>query len=183
VSQIVVRNATADDVDAMGRVHVRAWQAAYRGAMPDEYLDGLDPVDRAQMWRTGVQQRPDNLPLVATVDGRVVGHAACGPTDQPVGAGELYSINVDPDVWGSGAGRALLAAAERRFAVEHELAVLWVVPANDRARRFYERAGWSVDGAERTAEVLGVSVPEVRYRKTLRPGDRWRSAPWSASSA
>ncbi|MFL6240966.1 MAG: hypothetical protein ACJ735_15905 [Actinomycetes bacterium] len=40
-------------------------------------------------------------------------------------------------------------------------------PGHARARRFYDRAGWSVDGAERTAEVLDVTVPEVRYRKSL----------------
>jgi RimJ/RimL family protein N-acetyltransferase len=43
--------------------------------------------------------------------------------------------------------------------------VLWVVPGNARARRFYERAGWATDGTERTAEVFGVTVPEVRYRR------------------
>jgi hypothetical protein len=43
--------------------------------------------------------------------------------------------------------------------------VLWVLPANARARRFYEIAGWVADGSERTMEVLGVVVPEVRYRR------------------
>ena len=165
---LVVRDATLDDAEAMGRVHVRAWQAAYRGAMPDAYLDGLDPTDRARMWRSGIAERPENLPLVAVRDGNVVGHAACGPTTDPAGAGELYSINVDPLDWGHGAGRALLEEVDRRLMASHDAAVLWVVPSNARARRFYERAGWSVDGAERTAEVLGVSVPEIRYRKQLR---------------
>jgi ribosomal protein S18 acetylase RimI-like enzyme len=142
---IVVRDATPDDAETMGRLHVRAWQAAYRGSMPDAYLDGLNAADRTQMWRDGMARRPDDRPLVAVADGRVVGHAACGPTDDPDGAGELSSINVDPDEWGTGAGRALLAAAETRLATSFDLAVLWVLPANDRARRFYERAGWSVE--------------------------------------
>ena len=43
--------------------------------------------------------------------------------------------------------------------------MLWVLPANARARRFYEIAGWAADGSERTMEVLGVVVPEVRYRR------------------
>ena len=43
--------------------------------------------------------------------------------------------------------------------------VLWVLPANARARRFYEIAGWACDGTERTMEVQGVVVPEVRYRR------------------
>jgi hypothetical protein len=43
--------------------------------------------------------------------------------------------------------------------------VLWVLPGNARARRFYEIAGWVADGTERTADVFGVTVPEVRYRR------------------
>ncbi len=169
MNSVVVRDARPDDADAMGVIHVRAWQAAYRGAMPDEYLDGLDAARRAEMWREGMARRPERPPLVATVDGVVVGQAACGPTDDPEGAGELYSVNVDPDQWGTGAGQALIEAVERRLSRDHEIAVLWVIPANARARRFYERNGWTVDGAERSADVLGVTVPEVRYRKQLRP--------------
>ena len=45
-----MRDARAGDVDEIGRVHVRAWQAAYRGVMPDEYLDGLEIGDRVAMW-------------------------------------------------------------------------------------------------------------------------------------
>jgi hypothetical protein len=41
------------------------------------------------------------------------------------------------------------------------------VPGNRRARRFYEIAGWVADGADRTTEVHGVLVPEVRYRRRL----------------
>jgi RimJ/RimL family protein N-acetyltransferase len=46
-------------------------------------------------------------------------------------------------------------------------AVLWVLPGNARARRFYEAAGWTLDGFERTAEVMGIVVPELRYRRRL----------------
>ena len=39
---VTVRYATVGDAPALGRVHVRAWQAAaYRRQMPDDYLDGL----------------------------------------------------------------------------------------------------------------------------------------------
>ena len=51
-----VRAARVQDAPAMGRVHVRAWQAAYRGQMPDEYLDGLRAEQRAEYW-TGVLER------------------------------------------------------------------------------------------------------------------------------
>ncbi len=161
-----VRAAGLDDADAIGAVHVRAWQAAYRGVMPDAYLDDLRPADRADVWRRHLEAPPaDRHLLVATEDDRVVGFAGFGPSDDPV-VGELYAINLDPDVWGRGLGRALLAAVTVELAAAgYPELVLWVAPQNERARRLYEAAGWRTDGAARDQDVLGVVVPEVRYRR------------------
>jgi ribosomal protein S18 acetylase RimI-like enzyme len=155
------------DAPAMGRLHVRAWQAAYRGQMPDGYLDGLRAEDRAVYW-DGVLRREGrrSVILVAERDGEVIGFAAAGPSPDPQGAGELYAINIDPAHWGAGAGRALLEAAQAELArLGFAEAVLWVLPANVRARRFYEIAGWTADGTERTSEAFEVSFAEVRYRR------------------
>jgi ribosomal protein S18 acetylase RimI-like enzyme len=164
---VTVRPATTADAPAMGRLHVRAWQAAYRGHMPDAYLDGLSPTGRAAYWDEALRREGRRgVVLVAERAREVVGFAAAGPSPDPEGAGELYSINVDPGAWGTGAGRALLQAAQAELArLGFDEAVLWVLPANARARRFYEAAGWVADGTERSAEVLGVAVPEMRYRR------------------
>jgi RimJ/RimL family protein N-acetyltransferase len=46
-------------------------------------------------------------------------------------------------------------------------AVLWVLEDNPRARRFYEREGWALDGERKEDEYLGFRVAEVRYRIAL----------------
>ncbi len=167
---VTVRRATVDDAAALGSVHVRAWRAAYRGQMPDDYLDGLRAEERATMWRGWFDRsRTDRVLLVAELDGAVAGFAVAGPAEDPPGVGELYAVNVDPDHWGAGAGRALLAAVRDALAeFGHGEAVLWVLPGNARARRVYEADGWIADGAERTMDILGVTVSEVRYRTPLR---------------
>jgi ribosomal protein S18 acetylase RimI-like enzyme len=169
---VTVRAASVADAPAMGRVHVRAWQAAYRGQMPDDYLNGLRAEERAAYW-DGVLGR-EHLPgvvLVAERDGEVVGFAAAGPSPDPQGAGELYAINLDPDHWGSGAGRALLEAAQAELErMGFAESVLWVLPGNARARRFYERAGWAADGTQKANEAFGVSFEEVRYRRRSTSG-------------
>jgi ribosomal protein S18 acetylase RimI-like enzyme len=164
---VTVRPATVADAPAMGQLVVRAWQAAYRGQMPDDYLNGLRAEERAAYW-DGVLRREDRrgVILVAERDGEVVGFAAAGPSPDPQGAGELYAINVDPDHWGGGGGRALLGAAQAELdRMGLAESVLWVLPGNARARRFYERAGWAADGTEKTSEAFGVSFDEVRYRR------------------
>lgn len=165
-----IRAAELADCDALGAVHVRAWQAAYRGVMPDEYLDGLEAQDRAAMWRRAFPNpRPDRHVDVIVVADDVVGFAASGPEAGEAarsGVGELYAINLDPSSWGHGLGRALLRSVTKGLADDGYLsAVLWVAPQNRRARNLYESEAWVDDGSSREEPVLGVTVSEVRYRK------------------
>jgi GNAT superfamily N-acetyltransferase len=78
------------------------------------------------------------------------------------------TIYVSPERWGTGVGRALMRAGEARLrTLGYKNVVLWVFKDNPRARRFYELAGWSADGAEQHAELFGMSGLAVRYAKTL----------------
>lgn len=170
----VVREPVPADADDIGAVHVRAWQAAYVGLMPDDYLQSSTVEERAVMWRQGLanppQVRSARRVAESTDDGRVVGFCVVGPEagDESAEGGELYAINVDPDQWGRGAGGLLMEAGLAALAeAGFQSAILWVHPGNDRARRFYERGGWTTDGTERTEEVLGVTVAELRYQRPL----------------
>jgi GNAT superfamily N-acetyltransferase len=166
-----VRRPRTEDADELAAAHVRAWQAAYAGLMPQDYLDALDVAERADAWRRSMARlRPDDRLLVAVVDERVVGFTSFGSArDTDSGDdGELHALNVHPDFWRAGIGSALLSAAhEGLTGLGHVSAVLWVVPGNLRARRFYERHGWTIDGPRRTDTVQGVSVPEVRYSRSM----------------
>ncbi len=153
-------------------VHVRAWQSAYRGVMPDDYLDGLQAQDHATRWREHrIAPSSEAQLLIVVDDRRVVGFASLGPErdcDAPSDIGQLYAINLDPDVWGRGIGRALLnVATDRLRELGYVEAVLWVVPDNRRARRLYESEGWSDDDLRRDDEVFGVVVSQMRYRRLL----------------
>ena len=186
-----IRPAEPDDARELAEAHIRAWQAAYRGMMPDTFLDGLDTGRRAAGWRRALESEPPGYGvLVPVLDGRVVGFALTGPeradedgdedgdtgdgeAPRPFGAGELWAINVHPDAWGRGVGSALLRAARAALAEPRPRVrrSLWVVAGNARARRFYERHGWVPAGVERAEEVaVGVPVTEVRYRTALAPG-------------
>lgn len=166
-----VRRATVDDAKTLGEVHVRAWQGAYRGLMPDTYLDGLDAGERAASWERWLREPPPGETTLVVEDaGEVVGFAHVGPDregDDPA-VGELWAINLDPDRWRKGLGRELLEAAsvELRRCGYRE-AVLWVIDENERARGFYEANGWLFDDATKGREIAGATVTEVRYRRPL----------------
>ena len=101
----------------------------------------------------------------------VGGFVNCGPyrIDQDsarrdrLQGGEIYAIYVDPQHWGTGAGRALMAAALSHLAGEGLSPVrLWVLADNHRARRFYERHGFTADG---TTKPYGHGVDEIRMTR------------------
>ncbi len=159
----VLRPAREEDARAIADIHVRTWQTAYRGLLPDDLLDGLSVERREQVWRDLLAHGDQDV-VVADEDGGIVGFASSGPSREAPAEGELYAIYVTPEAWGTGAGRMLLSAAAAALAARgYDSALLWVLEDNARARRFYERAGWLEDG--RKLETLGgVEVAETRYR-------------------
>jgi GNAT superfamily N-acetyltransferase len=167
---MLLRPAEPADDDAVARVHVRSWQIAYRGLLPDAYLDALQPEDRAPHYRFG--ERGPNRPLttVAIERDEICGFATTGPSrdgDRP-DSGELYALYVDPSSWDLGVGRALMSGARERLAsAGFEEAHLWVLDGNARAERFYRRDGWAPDGSRRPENHWGVVVHELRYRTAL----------------
>jgi ribosomal protein S18 acetylase RimI-like enzyme len=165
-----VRAATLDDTPAMGELHVAAWRAAYAGVMSAEFLAGLDPREREQMWRKVISS---GAGVLVVLDGELVRGFACYGAerdDAPTpGVGELYAINLHPDAWRRGLGAALLAeVAQALRGAGFREAVLWVVRENARARAFYERFGWRADGAAKSDDgISGAAVHEVRYRRAI----------------
>lgn len=165
-----IRTMTAADIDGVSEVRVRGWQSAYAGIVPRTFLDGMTVEDDARQRRAWFSDpRRTGGDLVA-VDGRdrVVGWAAFGPYrgELPGPVGEVYALYVLPELIGTGIGRALLDAVHahpgsRRF----DTLALWVLRANARARRFYERAGYTADGGEQSDTYDGMVLTEVRYRR------------------
>jgi GNAT superfamily N-acetyltransferase len=104
--------------------------------------------------------------FVAEEAERVVGFASVGDSRDERGKGELSAIYVLPEAWGFGAGSALMASALEELR-GYSSATLWVLEDNPRARGFYEREGWILDGGRREEVILGAPVAEVRYRITF----------------
>lgn len=165
-----VRDAQTADAAPLATIHVRSWQAAYRGIFPDAFLEALD-VGRRERWRWNRLGNPPprTATLLVELDGRPVGFTDLGPATGLDETGEIYAFYLHPDHWGRGHGRALMEAAVQRLRSSgFAEAILWVVAENSRARHFYEAAGWRPDGVRRIEEIGGVQANELRYRRSLR---------------
>jgi GNAT superfamily N-acetyltransferase len=170
---VMIRVALLADVADIASLNVRCWQVAYRGLVPDAFLDALDPAQQASWWSQRVSD-PRITVLVAVDAASLVGYCSLSPSrdeDASSGACELVTLYVDPDRWRAGCGTALVSAAmararERGF---QELS-LWVLATNAPARAFYASLGFWHDGGAKTDSRLGVALHEVRYRRELPPG-------------
>jgi GNAT superfamily N-acetyltransferase len=166
-----IRTATGTDAEGIARVQERGWQAAYRHVFPLEELDRGGFIQVAR-WRERLLRPPAGWStFVAERNGTIVGFTSVGPSRDERGIGELYAIYVDPDEWSTGTGRALIERAEEQLHADYAEVTLWVLEDNPRARRFYERAGWTLDGGVKSELRWGVRAPEVRYRKRFAPAE------------
>jgi len=165
-----LRPAVPGDVLAVARVHVRAWQAAYRGLMPEDYLAGLRAEDRAQRYDFSSLDPARPTTVVAVEADTVLGFVTISPArdEDAAGQGELCALYVEPDCWGRGIGGALAAAARTDlYRLGFRKAVLWVAAGNARAERFYRADGWTRDDSHRARQIWNVIVDTVRYNRVL----------------
>lgn len=172
----LIRRAVPQDAEAIAAVHIQTWQVAYRGQLPDHYLNhlSLELERRAETWRTEIStpRSPKHEVWVANAEARLHGFVALGPARDldPNVTGEVYAIYVHPNRWGQGVGRALFThAASRLASFGYRAAILWVLESNIGAHRFYETAGWAVDGRTKVETGPdGIELREVSYRTQFR---------------
>ncbi len=164
---IVVERPSPGDAEEAARVHSASAEAAYRGiAGPDP--NGL--ARRTATWREILASPgPSNQAFVARDAGRIVGVLNFGSFRGDESTAAVRVLYVHPAWWGTGAGQALIERAHEELAANHDEAVLTVLTANTRARRFYERNGW-VEGETLVEPHFGDRPTEVtRYRRAFHP--------------
>jgi GNAT superfamily N-acetyltransferase len=167
-----IRLAQPADALAIARIHVSSWQSAYRGLLAQEYLDGLHPEDRAPHYNFSHSDPLQPRTLVATENDAICGFVTTMPAREAdmEGAAELAALYIDPHHCGNGIGTALINASyDNLVSTGYKEAYLWLLAGNTRAERFYTCRGWQTDGTQKTAALWGVTVHEIRYRRTLIP--------------
>ncbi len=148
-----------------------SWQAAYRGLMSDEYLDGLSIDHREASWRAYIARGVPEI-LISEQAGVVEGWSAFGHSRDPGSAAataEIWSLYAHPSCWSTGVGQALWAATHCRLRARgFDRVMLWVLTANPRALRFYRSIGLAPEPEQvKTFSMGGRTLEEIRYSGSL----------------
>ena len=166
---VAIRRATPDDAEAMDALAAEGI-ATYRDFAPPGWTPPAPgDVERLRAWLEG----DDAFALVAEdEDGAQAGHVmfvpairARVPSDDPDLA-HLGQLFLRADHWGTGLAATLLERATSEAARRGFTAMrLFSAAGQQRARRFYEREGWSVAGAAHFEADIGLDI--VEYRRPL----------------
>lgn len=149
-----IRPATLADAPALGALHRACWLETYAGVLSERFLKAATADSLADEWAgmlaagSADATVPSSIALVAelvhpTSDGELVGFARSAPSDDPEAPRptKLDSLYTRASTHGSGLGARLLDGV-----LGDRPAYAWIVTANDRARRFYEKHGFALDG-------------------------------------
>jgi len=151
-----------DKIDDVSRVYAQSWKSAYRGIVPQDYLDSSIPEDR---WSKILLGELSNLWVVS--DGkRIIGSSTYAPAkdEKYSGWGEIISIYLLPECFHQGIGTKLLRASMNElFTLGYSNLYLWVLEDNCSARRFYEKNGFRFNGDAMQSVIGGKPLSEVRY--------------------
>lgn len=154
-----------DDRSALSRIYEESWRFAYKGIIPQDYLDSM-PKGK---WSASAD-KPNISTLIVTEDGEMVGTASFCPSrfEDMAGWGEIVSIYLLPGFMGKGYGKMLFAEAVRELEETGFRDIfLWVLEENTNARSFYERQGFVPSGKYLDDNIGGKPLREIQYvRKT-----------------
>jgi GNAT superfamily N-acetyltransferase len=168
---ITIRRATRADADAFATTVAEGFDS-YRSFAPE----GWEPPDRLE-FALGIAIRLGQPGLSGWVaeepeNGTVAGHVTYlpasesrVPSDDPSLA-HLEQLFVRRAHWGSGiASRLLAVAVEDAAAAGYTRMRLGTPSEHLRARRFYEREGWTAPGPPRPDPAFGMET--VEYRRAV----------------
>ncbi len=152
-----IREMTIEDINQVRQIYILGWQDAFRGIVPQPYLDTMNLDDWAP---------PLNGAYVLTDGTNILGTSSIAPARDSAfeGCGEIISVFVLPHLIGQGYGHQLFAfVKEKLFEQQYTNIYLTVFEDNHRARKFYEKHDFLWNGERLTINVGGKDLIELRY--------------------
>lgn len=167
---IHIRYATIADADGLGQVYSQSYQTAFRGIIPDSFMEErFTPEKRSERLKS---EMVEGVLTNMTVhkDDELIGILTYGipeGVNLEESAVELGRMFLLPSYWGQNIGAEVLNLIIPMFKEKGFNRIdLWVIEDNVRARRLYERMGFTHDGVIRIINV-GKELKDLKYTKQI----------------
>lgn len=150
-----------DDLLEISGIYEKSWKFAYKGIIPQDYLDGI-PTGH---WAKSLNNNGMNN-LLLIENSQIIGTACFGKSrwKKYSDYGEIVSIYFLPDYISKGYGKILLnkCVDELNKLGFHKI-LLWVLEDNHKARKFYEKNEFICSEEYLNDSIGGKELREVMY--------------------
>ena len=150
-----------DDCFAISNVYEESWKSAYKGIIPQTYLDSIPKGH----WVKFLSDSTWNTLIMLDGD-TVIGTSSYGKSrfvDMDC-YGEIISIYLLPEYLGKGYGKQLLQTAiHDLIQMGYKDIFLYVLEANAKTRHFYEQFGFKASSAYLDDNIGGKCLREIQY--------------------
>lgn len=154
---VYVRKMIIEDIEAVRQLYISGWQNAFKGIVPQDYLDHMN-LDNWAPPLDGAYILTDGKSILGTSS------ISAARDDSFNGWGEIISIYVLPELIGQGYGHILFEFVRGKLLeLGYDHIYLTVFEDNMRARKFYEKHGFSWNNERLPLNVGGKDLIELRY--------------------
>ena len=161
---IIIRKALPEDADDYTSCFISSWQSAYKGIVPEDYLNDMPKNKELSEKNKKFLTDPGGCECFCVIHGdKMIGFLTINKADSV----NFWAVYLIEAFWGKGYGKIVLDFAINELKRAGQKSVsLWVFEENNRARRFYEKHGFSLDGTKRVIDRYG-GVPLVQLKYAL----------------
>ena len=143
--EMIFRQASIPDIEAIAALHTESWQRHYRGAYLDSFLDGDVLTDRLAVWHARLTApSAAHFTIGAFQSDALVGFVHMILDEDPHWGTLLDNLHVTYRLKRHGIGRRLLTEAARELVQRcpaNSRFYLWVLDQNTAAQAFYAACG------------------------------------------
>lgn len=160
-----LKYSDSDLIFSASLIHALSWKRAYSEIVPKSYLDNLEDSHWVKYFTEGLENKNFEVSVLFKNE-TPVGVITYGKNDHKDmnGFGEIRSLYIHPDHYSKGYGAKLIDYALKALTeLGLNKAYLFTFENNYRARKFYERLGFTYRGRESSFDIDGTTFYDVKY--------------------
>jgi len=165
---IIIHKALPEDAQNYADCHISCWQTAYKGIVPDEYLEKM-LVDRQKM----VDRYKERLTNPGTCEHycvlyeeKMIGFITIDKSikNDDLNNTGIWAVYLIEEFRNRGFGKKMLdfSIKELKSVAPKEIS-LWVFEENVKARRFYEKNNFIYSNIKREVDWYGKPLSQLKY--------------------
>lgn len=159
-----VRKSRLSDLEQIALIHVKSWETAFKGLMPERYINNYTLEDRNAEWLSVLGSGSESV-IVAEDNNKLGGFLSYSENVNFLNLSKLYLC---PSMYGKGVGGLLMKQMENEaLTASLDLIRLYVLNNNKSAINFYSKQGFEFGDGFESEEFEGETIIDLLMEKRL----------------